>query len=181
LIAICVAVAALDAFLWPAADLQLRYQRHDVLAGEFWRLASAHFVHADLGHLLLNMLGTAVIAALFPQTYTVSQWIVILLVSMLAIDGGFLLHERELEWYVGSSGMLHGALAAGALAWWRLEPKTMAAALTVIVLGKLGWEQWQGALPLAGGLNVIVDAHLYGAIGGALAAAVWPAASRAEV
>jgi hypothetical protein len=55
--------------------------------------------------------------------------------------------------------------------WWRTESRTMALALSAIVLGKLIWEQWHGALPLAGEMTVIVDAHLYGAIGGALAAA----------
>jgi hypothetical protein len=32
------------------------------------------------------------------------------------------------------------------------------------------WEQWRGALPLSGDLNVIVNAHCYGALGGVLAA-----------
>lgn len=173
LIAVCVAIAALDAWDWPAADLQLRYERHHVLAGEIWRLVTAHLVHADIGHLMLNLLGTALIAALFPRTYSVSQWIAILGVSALAIDTGLLLRDREIEWYVGASGILHGALAAGALAWWRTERKPLAAMLTAILLGKLAFEQWQGALPLASGLSVIVNAHLYGAIGGALVAALW--------
>ena len=43
--------------------------------------------------------------------------------------------------------------------------------LSVVLVGKLAWEQWQGALPLSGDMPVVVDAHLYGAIGGALAGA----------
>jgi len=43
--------------------------------------------------------------------------------------------------------------------------------LLVLVVGKLVWEQLTGALPgsesIAGG-EVLVDAHLYGAIGGAV-------------
>jgi len=34
------------------------------------------------------------------------------------------------------------------------------------------WEQREGALPLSGSLNVIVNAHLYGAAGGLIAAAM---------
>jgi hypothetical protein len=50
----------------------------------------------------------------------------------------------------------------------------MALALSAIVFGKLAWEQLHGALPLVGEMPVIVDAHLYGAIGGALAAvSIW--------
>jgi membrane associated rhomboid family serine protease len=88
---------------------------------------------------------------------------------MFAIDLGFLLLEPQLKWYVGASGVLHGALAAGAIAWWRTESRTMALTLSAIVFGKLAWEQVHGALPLAGEMPVIVDAHLYGAIGGAIA------------
>ena len=72
-------------------------------------------------------------------------------------------------WYVGLSGVLHGALAAGAVAWWRYESKLLALLLSAIFAGKLAWEQWHGALPLSGDLPVVVDAHLYGALGGALA------------
>jgi hypothetical protein len=50
----------------------------------------------------------------------------------------------------------------------------LALALSAVLVGKLAWEQWHGALPLSGDMSVVVDAHLYGAIGGALAgAAVW--------
>jgi membrane associated rhomboid family serine protease len=87
-----------------------------------------------------------------------------------------------LQWYLGLSGVLHGALAAGAIAWWRHETKALALTLTLILVAKLGWEQWHGALPLSGDMLVVVDAHLYGAIGGAIAAGVlwlrkrgWPA------
>jgi hypothetical protein len=38
--------------------------------------------------------------------------------------------------------------------------------LSAILLGKLAWEQSVGALPLSGDLAVVVDAHLYGALGG---------------
>jgi hypothetical protein len=44
-------------------------------------------------------------------------------------------------------------------------------------VGKLVYEQSAGALPLTAGGEVIVDAHLYGAASGALAALLlrwWP-------
>ena len=55
----------------------------------------------------------------------------------------------------------------------------MALALTLLLVGKLAWEQWHGALPLSGDMPVVVDAHLYGAIGGALAGAVLALHNRA--
>jgi rhomboid family GlyGly-CTERM serine protease len=160
--------------LWAGGDnvqVALRYDRVRILQGEYWRLLTAHWVHADLPHMSLNALGALVLSFLLARTYSIRQWLLILAMSIVAIDVGFLCLTPHLGWYVGASGVLQGALAAGALMWWRTESRTMALALSAIVLGKLIWEQWHGALPLAGEMTVIVDAHLYGAIGGALAAA----------
>ena len=158
------------------ARLALRYEREAILSGEYWRLLSGHFVHGTNQHLFLNLAGLALIAALFPRDYTTKQWLWVLLLSMIAIDAGVVFYEPQLQWYVGFSGVLHGALAAGALAWWRSEPRALALALTIILIGKLVWEQWHGALPLSGDLPVVVDAHLYGALGGAIAAStLWAA------
>ena len=93
-----------------------------------------------------------------------------MLASMVSIGLGFVFLEPQLDWYVGFSGVLHGGLAAGALAWWRQESRPLALVLTLILVAKLFWEQRWGGLPLSGGLPVVVDAHLYGAIGGGLAA-----------
>ena len=38
--------------------------------------------------------------------------------------------------------------------------------LALFILAKLAYEQFAGALPLAGSPDTVVDAHLYGAIGG---------------
>ena len=151
------------------ARLALRYEREAVLQGEYWRLVTGHLVHGSTQHLLLNGAGLGLIAALFPHDYSWRAWLLIALFSLLAIDIGFVFYEPQLFWYVGLSGVLHGALAAGAIAWGRHESRPLAVLLSAIFVGKLAWEQWQGALPLSGGLPVVVDAHLYGALGGALA------------
>jgi membrane associated rhomboid family serine protease len=88
---------------------------------------------------------------------------------VVGIDLGFLLLMPQLHWYVGLSGVLHGLLTAGAVAWWRGEDRRLTIALWTILLGKLAWEQWHGALPLSGDLTVIVSAHLYGAVSGLIA------------
>lgn len=156
------------------ARLALRYERGAVLAGEYWRLLTGHLIHGTTAHLLLNMAGLGLIAGLFPRDYSLGQWLFIVLLSMVAIDVGFVLFEPQLHWYVGLSGVLHGALAAGAIGWWRHETKLLAAALSLVLVGKLAWEQLHGALPFSGDIPVIVNAHLYGALGGAAAGlAIW--------
>jgi rhomboid family GlyGly-CTERM serine protease len=146
-----------------------RYERAAIMQGEYWRLLSGHLVHDSWSHLIENLAGLGLVAALFSRDYSLRQWILVLLLSSICIDIGFVCNEPQLEWYVGLSGVLHGALAAGAVAWWRFESKVLATVLTCIFVGKLGWEQVRGALPSASDMAVVVDAHLYGAMGGLMA------------
>lgn len=169
LLGICAALIAI-ALAGEAGQRLLRYDRVALASGELWRLLTAHVTHLGLRHALLNCLGLALVWALFARDYTPRAWALIALASAVAIDAGLWLRSSTILWYVGSSGVLHGALAAGAIARLRAgarEGWVLAGALAV----KLGWEQGMGALPLAGDVPVVVDAHLYGALGGALAAA----------
>jgi rhomboid family GlyGly-CTERM serine protease len=150
--------------------LALRYERAGVLAGQVWRLVTGHLVHSSAAHSLLNLAGLGLVTGLFPKDYSLRQWLLIAASSVVLIDLGFVFYEPQLQWYVGLSGLLHGALAAGAVAWWRHETRLLALTLSVIFVAKLAWEQIHGALPFSGDMEVIVAAHLYGAIGGALAA-----------
>ena len=148
----------------------LRYERSAVLDGEWWRLIAGHLVHGNLRHLALNVAGAGLVALLFGRDYSVLQWLFILLASAFAIDAGFVFYEPQLSWYVGLSGVLHGAIFAGIVAWWHYENRLLTIGVTVLLILKLGWEQSRGALPFSGDMPVIVDAHLYGAMGGSLAA-----------
>jgi rhomboid family GlyGly-CTERM serine protease len=149
---------------------RLRYDRVALAGGEAWRLVTAHLVHLDLRHALLNCLGLALVWALFARDYSPRQWVAVVLASIGAIDAGLWLGDSTVRWYVGSSGALHGVLAAGTLAHLRRRERTgwILAAFLVV---KLVWEQWVGALPFSGSDPVVVDAHLYGVLGGLAAAA----------
>ena len=148
----------------------LRYDRAALAAGEWWRLLTAHVVHLDTRHALLNCLGLALMWALFARDYSPRQWVPIVLGAMAAIDAGLWLCDSTLLWYVGSSGALHGVMAAGAVAHIRRGERdgwVLAGLLAV----KLAYEAWLGALPFSGSDAVVVSAHLYGGVGGATVAA----------
>jgi rhomboid family GlyGly-CTERM serine protease len=88
------------------------------------------------------------------------------------IDAGLWFFHPELQWYVGLSGLLHGILAAGLIATWR-PPRAEMIALAALLIAKLVWEQTVGPMPGSEGSSggtVIVDAHLYGTVGGVLMA-----------
>lgn len=156
------------------ADLagELRYQRVDILHGQVWRLLSAHLLHLNGAHLLLNLCGLGLVWALFTRELSGAAGWLVLLCSALGVGLGLLVFDPRLEWYVGLSGVLHGLFVAGALCLWR-ERRTEAALMLVVLAGKLLWEQLLGPLPgtsaVAGG-PVVVDAHLFGALGGGLGA-----------
>ena len=150
--------------------LLLRYDRTALAAGEWWRLVTAHVIHLDVRHALLNALGFALMWALFARDYSPRQWAAVVLGAVAAIDAGLWLCDSTLEWYVGSSGVLHGVMAAGALASLR-RGEGLGWVLAIALVAKLAYEHWAGALPLSGSLAVVVSAHLYGAIGGTAVAA----------
>lgn len=148
----------------------LRYERVLVLAGEWWRVVTGQLVHLGPSHLVLNLAGLTLIGWVFGPGLRAGQWLAVLAGSWLAIAAGFLLLEPQLVWYVGLSGLLHGLLLGAAVLDQGLDRKVRLL-LVAGTLAKLGWEQWAGALPLtaeAAGGPVIVDAHLYGGLGGLL-------------
>ena len=153
----------------PGAAEALRYERAAVAGGEAWRLATAHLVHHDGAHLALNLGGLALLWWLFARDARPAYWVAVL-VSASTVAGGLWFLRPDLAWYLGASGVLHGLWAAAGVAArrrWRLEGD-----VTLALLGaKLAWEQWQGPLSASvEALAVIVDAHLYGALGGLAAA-----------
>lgn len=159
----------LPELLGDAGRLALRYERVKLVQGEWWRIVTAHFVHLDLKHAALNALGLALLWALFVREYAVTRWLLIVLASIGAIGAGLWFLSPAIEWYVGASGVVHGVMAAGILAWIR-RGERLGWALGLVLVAKLAFESLRGPLPFQGDLPVVTVAHLYGAVGGFAAA-----------
>jgi rhomboid family GlyGly-CTERM serine protease len=164
LLGVCALLALLEILGEPARQA-LSFERSALAGGEWWRLLTAHFVHLDAEHAFLNGLGVVLMWALFARDYSPWRWAAIYLGAALAVSVGLWFGNPELQWYVGASGALHGVMTAGTIAHLRrrdLDGWILAA----FIISKLAYEQFAGALPFAGTSSTIVDAHLYGAVGG---------------
>jgi rhomboid family GlyGly-CTERM serine protease len=151
------------------ATLGLQYDRAAIGAGGWWRLLTAHLVHLDLHHLILNELGLVLIWALFADDYDAVDWLIIVFAGALAISSGLWWLSPGVAWYVGASGVLHAIMAAGVARHLALR----------------AWDRWillgAGLFKLAlerylhligkGAAMVVIDAHVYGAAAGFLAGA----------
>ncbi len=167
---ILVALSTLCAILGTRATEWLRYDRGEILHGQWWRIITGNIVHLGWPHLLLNLAGLILVWLLFHPALTTRSWVIVTALSAAAVGGGLLAFDPTLQWYVGLSGLLHGLFAAGVISALYAGNRSDWLLLTLFI-AKIAWEQLEGSMPgsaeIAGG-TVIVDAHLYGAIGGAV-------------
>lgn len=149
-----------------------RWQRDAIDTGEYWRLVSGHLVHLGFGHLWPNLVALAIIGLLFEDVFRNADWLRLGAGSVVAIDLGLYVLNPSVSWYVGLSGVLHGYVAAGALAL-IIRRERLGFVLAAGVATKLIFEQVFGPVPFTAasvGGPVVVAAHLYGVIGAVLAA-----------
>ncbi|OTU21341.1 rhombosortase [Acinetobacter pittii] len=145
------------------------YWRESLL-GEFWRLWTAHWVHVGWVHFLLNMMAFACLPFIFPHT---KAWHLLSLLLLLPpfISLVFYFYLPYIEAYAGLSGALHGLYTAVALVYLQYRKERNFALLVLgLIIAKLIWENTFGQTGTAQliGSPVLTEAHLYGAIGGAI-------------
>ena len=169
---LALSVAVIIAVFGDTGRAWLSYDRPAIAAGEFWRLLSGHFVHLGVSHLIWDAAGMLLIWYLVGRSFSRKQWLVVSLVAVVGIDLGFWFLEPNLTWYVGLSGLVHGLLAAGVVGSLKSEGAYMWI-LGVGLIAKLAYEALVGPVPgsaESSGGTVIVAAHVYGAVAGAIAA-----------
>jgi len=152
----------------------LEYRRVAVLRGELWRLLTGNMVHLGWVHLARDLVGLFLIWALVGDSLDERSWLRASGTSATAVGLGLLVFSPEISWYVGISGVLFGLYCAGALCQFQDRPIYVSALLFGMVT-IIGWTLYAGALPgeTAGlGGRVVPQAHLYGALGGAMFVAV---------
>jgi rhomboid family GlyGly-CTERM serine protease len=164
------ALAIIAAALPSTWQNALEFQHRAIAGGELWRLLSGHLVHLGWQHLAMNLLGLGLIWALLLRFESASNCALAGVLLSLGVSLGLYWLSPGVAWYVGLSGVLHGLLVWALLRQWRIAPPLHAVVLGLVAL-KLVWEQIGGPLPGSAELvrgRVVVEAHLYGALSGAL-------------
>ena len=142
----------------------LRYQANWWAEGEYWRGYTAHWVHANWQHLLLNAIGLTLCMSIVSPTWSIWRWVAYHLYLPLGISILFTLRNPELNWYVGYSGVLFGIYLLAAIDLYPRD-KTIARLLGAAIVIKVVLEQSGETTLTSGkliGIPVVIDAHLYG-------------------
>lgn len=177
-LAVALAGAALTLLLQAvqAVPPALEYRR-DLLLEQPWRLISAHVVHINWTHALVNAGAWLVLARLFEVHVNAKQQLLCLVGGGLSISIALALLYPSIAWYRGASGMLHALYFAGAIvqladALHRRSRRTALLAAGLLAGGamKIVLELPRGAFtPYAEwlGAATVPQAHLFGALSGA--------------
>lgn len=142
---------------------------------EPWRWWTAHWVHVGWMHFFLNMLAFVCLPFIFPHIRTRFFCLLLLLEAPL-ISLCFYYLYPNIEAYAGLSGILHGLYIAAAILYLPYKKERNFALLVLgLVLVKLLWENTFGQVGTAEliGSPVLVEAHLLGAIWGAIFAIMY--------
>ncbi len=147
----------------------LQYARPDIDAGQWWRFLTGNLVHLTWRHFAMNALALVAIYALYPHSLKPKSMLLVFLLSCLSVTLGIWMFSPEIQWYVGLSGALHGLLITLIILDFAVHKNLLNIILFAAVSAKLVWEGMMGPIPgsesTAGG-PVVVQAHLYGFLGG---------------
>lgn len=130
--------AALVPFAVPALAAPLLYQRREIFAGEFWRVATGHFVHFGASHLAWNAL-VVLVAGSWVETLAPGRVRCYWATAPFAIGGALLALDPALAAYGGLSGVGTGLVVLLGTELWRRggRDRTWAAALFGLTALKL--------------------------------------------
>lgn len=165
---------------WPALGAALEY-RHGLATSEPWRVITAHVVHINWPHVMINAAAWFVVARLFADELAPLRQFLVVLLAAVVISVGLAIAYARIEWYRGFSGVLHALFFAGATTWLgqalaheqsrRLAALWLPGALVVGGWIKVALEQPAStATPFAAwlGAATVPQAHLLGAACGTL-------------
>jgi rhomboid family GlyGly-CTERM serine protease len=91
--------------------------RAEVVGLQPWRLLTAHFVHVNWTHLVINAAAWFVVARLYAPELPPRSQLLLITLSSLAISVALAWLHPGIVWYRGFSGVLHALFFAGGTRW----------------------------------------------------------------
>ncbi|CAA0114596.1 Uncharacterised protein [BD1-7 clade bacterium] len=162
LVLICVMTQITDGREWAS------YNKTLIEHGQWWRILTAHFVHLDWKHYLLNMSGAALCLFVFRHDIKPIHWPISAILISIFSSLCMLTFAFDYSSYVGFSDTLYGWIFIGALAMLPKEPK-LALIVMAIFGGRVTYENIVSHSLIDSFMNegkVAVESHLFGTIGG---------------
>jgi membrane associated rhomboid family serine protease len=133
-------------------------------AGEWWRMLTAGFLHADPMHLLLNMIGVYFLGQLLEPALGAARFAVLYIASLLAGSFGALLLSPDAV-TIGASGAVFGLLGAAFVIMRQRGIDPMQTFVgPILILNVIITFAFSGSISVGG--------HLGGLVGGVLCALV---------
>lgn len=153
----------------------LEYRREALEGLQLWRLLTAHAAHLGVAHGALNGAALIFVWLIGRDSASRREWAWLLVGSIAVVDAGLYWLSPDVEWYVGASGALHGLLGGVAVLMLDRGARAYGITLLLALAAKLAWEQVSGGAMTTAALGdapVVTVAHLYGAVGGIVTAAI---------
>ena len=164
--ALCIILFAVDSFFNHQAYHYLAFEREGFNKSEYWRGLSAHLLHTNIWHLMLNLLGLLLLWLLHGDYANSRRLFLQCIVLGVGISASIYLFAPNVIWYVGLSGILHGLFVIGAII--DIQKKRASGYLLLAgVIIKIVDEQLSepdAKLQALIQANVVIEAHLYGII-----------------
>ncbi len=169
------ALVLLHAWASPSVLAALEY-RADLVRTQPWRVFSAHFVHLNWVHVLVNAAAWVVVVRLYDKELTARRQLWAVVLAALAIGCALPLLWADIYHYRGFSGVLHTLYFVGALTGWRTARRTGASLRLPSLLLMAGIVKvlletpWTATTPWADwlGAHVVPQAHAMGSLVGVL-------------
>lgn len=168
LIIAMIAIGCIFQLLPENLQFYLRYDQMAIEHGQVWRLITGHLLHLGWFHLISNI-GAFILVCLLLSRQLSTIWFLTAVTGIaLLCSAGLFVFSTHVKWYVGLSGVIHGIIILGCALALR-DKERWAIFLAIGVVIKLGLEQagisvGTSAAKLGG--DIIVDAHLWGAVAG---------------
>jgi membrane associated rhomboid family serine protease len=122
----------------------------EVASGEYWRLLTAGFLHANLLHLATNMLSLYWLGVPLERILGRGRMLTIYLLSLLGSSVSVLLFSAPVSLTIGASGAVYGLMGALLATFRRLKldlrPLFVVLALNVFITLSYPGLSWQGHL-----------------------------------